>query len=466
MKRLSAEDAWFFYAEGPTTPLHVTGLLVLDPSTAPKRFGIDRLRRYVAGRIDLMPELRRRLVEVPLGIDHPSWIEDPDFEISRHVRHHVLTEGTTEELARHVGEFAGEQLSRTQPLWQLDLIEGLEGDRAAVAMKLHHSIVDGVSGMGIVAHLLDLVPDAPLRRRGDQWEPEPVPGSLQRLTDASLHRLSTPLRPLKAAAGTARSLAGIAGTSLRRRLGGEDAIAHPLGAPRTPFNRSLTDRRSVGFGSVPFEDVQAVRRAFGVTVNEVILAACATGLRTYLERYGEVPDRALVCSVPVSVHAADHGASTNQLSNMFVSLPVEVDDPLERLDLVHAASEGAKQVQSAVGARLIGDVVEMIPSTLFRAMSRLYSETGLADRMSPVHNLIVSNVRGYAEPLYMAGAEILAMYPFGPLMEGTGLNVTVLSHHGDLDVGVIACPDLAPGVDELVGWILDGVEELRVAAAT
>jgi diacylglycerol O-acyltransferase / wax synthase len=465
MQRLSSEDAWFFYAEGPTTPLHVTGLLLLDPSTAPAGFGIDQLRSHVRGRIHLMAQLRRRLVEVPFGIDHPSWVEDPGFDLDQHVVHHVLEDATDADLARHVGEFAALPLDRTRPLWQMDLVEGLVGGRAAVAMKLHHSIVDGVSGMGMVADLLDLTPEgATTPAAPDEWEPESVPGPLQSLAGASVHRLTTPLRPIRAAAGTAASLAGMAQTGLRRRLGGADAIAHPLGAPRTRFNSSLSGRRSVAFGSVSLAEVKDVRRHFGVTVNEVVLAACAHGLRCWLEEFDDLPDKPLVCSVPVSVHSAEPGDTTNQLSTMFVGLPVQLDDPIRRLEAVHTASEGAKEMQSAVGARLIGDVVEILPSTLLSAMVGLYSRTNLVERIAPVHNLIVSNVRGYPGALYLAGAEIRAMYPFGPLMEGTGLNVTVLSHHDDLDVGIIACPDVLPEVDRLLEGILEGVEVLRGAA--
>ena len=175
MERLTPEDAWFLYLEGPTVHLHVTGLLLLDPSTAPGGFSFHKLRRYITGRLDLMPMLRQRLVEAPLAIDHPSWIDDAAFHVDEHVHLHVLDgAGSMDELAAFVGEFASTQLDRTRPLWELVLVEGLANGNVAIVMKMHHCIVDGVSGMDVMANLLDLTP-SPKRRRPPVWEPAAPP---------------------------------------------------------------------------------------------------------------------------------------------------------------------------------------------------------------------------------------------------------------------------------------------------
>lgn len=466
MERLTAADAWYLYLEGPTVPLHVTGLLLLDPSTAPTGFTFQKLRRYIAGRLDLMPALRRRLVEVPLAIDHPSWIEDPDFDLANHVHRSVLAEpGSPQDLADFVGGFASVRLDRGRPLWDLVVVEGLDDGNVAVVMKMHHCIVDGISGMDVMAHLLDLHPVPKRRRRRPEHEPEPVPSPIQAIASAGWNRLTDPMRPVRAAADVATSLANMAGTSIRRRRRGAEAVAHPINAPRTRFNASITPERSVAFGRIPLADMKAIGRAFGVTVNDVVLASCTYGLRSYLRTHDTIPDRPLVCSVPVSTHGAgDPGRSANQVSTMFVNLPVQLADPVDQLQAIHVGSLGAKDVQQAVGTDMISDVIELIPASLFHAATRLYSDAGLADRLSPVHNLVVSNVIGSPVPLYMAGAQVVAMFPFGPLMEGTGLNVTVLSNHGEMNIGLIACPDLVPDLDDLLESMATGVEVLLESA--
>lgn len=466
MERLTAADAWYLYLEGPTVQLHVTGLLLLDPSTAPRGFSFDKLRRYIAGRLDLMPMLRRRLVEVPLAIDHPCWIEDSAFDVDNHVHHHVLAgAGSTNELARFVGEFATTRLDRTRPLWDLVLVDGLDDGNVAIIMKMHHCIVDGISGMDVMAHLLDLTPSPKRRRRVSDWQPERLPHTADVIAAATWNRVTSPLRPLRAAVGVASSLVQITGTTIRRRLGGADAVAHPVNAPRTRFNASITADRVVAFGLAPLEDLKTIRRAFDVTINDVVLAACTYGLRNYLEAHDRIPDRPLVCSVPVSTHGqGGRDRSTNQVSTMFVNLPVHLADPVDQLQLIHAGTRGAKEVQDSVGADMITDVIELIPASIFHLATRLYSEAGLADRLAPVHNLIVSNVVGSPIPLYLAGAQVVAMFPFGPLMEGTGLNITVLSNNGAMNIGLIACPDLVPSLDDLLEEMLKGIAALLEAA--
>ena len=464
MDRLTASDAWYLYLEGPTVHLHVTGLLLLDPSSAPEGFSFDQLRSFISERLHLMPTLRQRLVEVPLSIDHPSWIDDPDFDLDQHLHHRTLDgDGSDAELTALVSEFASRPLRRDRPLWDMVLVEGLADGGAAVAMKMHHCIVDGVSGMEVMAQLLDLGPEPTGHEPPSEHRPAPVPSRLDAALSASWSRLTDPLRPVRAATGAAASMVGVAETSLRRRLGGADAVAHPLNAPRTRFNASIGPRREVAFGVAPLDDLKAVRSAFGVTINDVVLAACSFGLREYLQTWDRIPDRPLVCSVPVSTHG--HGdPAANQVSNMFVNLPVDVEDPVEQLMAIHRGSLGAKEVQGSVGTHLISDVIELVPATVFQLATRLYSATGLADRLAPVHNLIVSNVKGSPVPLYMAGARVAAMFPFGPLMEGTGLNITVLSNDGEMNLGLIACPDLVPSLDDLLRAMLAGIDVLGEAS--
>ncbi len=483
-KRLSAADSWFLYLEGPTMGLHVTGLMLLDPSSSPDTFDYSRFEELLEARIGLLDALRYRVVPVPFGIDHPLLVhEEPD--LSKHVRHVVLPGKPGSAKAKRewralLDEFCASHLDRTRPLWEMLFVEGLPEGRVALAAKLHHAMIDGISGVGFMADLLDLRSDAPLHRpdaadlSGDSTGGAPEDNSNSELPtrvrsgeammlEAITHRLTDPMRPVRAVARTGSSLLGAARTLFEGRGGGPDQAA-PFRAPHTPLNGSLTPRRSVAYGSVSLERVKRIRRSHDVTLNDVFLAACASALRDHLQRTGELPDRPLVASVPVSMHDAGSGGSTgatNQVSNMFVNLPVNVGDPIERLMGVHRSALGAKAVQGAMGPEMLGDLVDLMPPPLLSGATSLFVESRMTDRLPPVHSLIVSNVPGPDFPLYLAGAEVVGMYPFGPLMEGSGLNISVLSLNGHLDIGLIACPDLVPGLDELLAGIISGFSELE-----
>ena len=467
--RLGAADSWFLYLEGPTQHLHVTGLVLLDPSSSPDDVDFAKFRSHLVARLDHLPSLRQRVIEVPMGIDHPATIDDPELDIDDHLIHASLTGEGDEAFREFLDGFSSVPLDRSRPLWEMAWVDGLDDGRCALVAKLHHTMVDGMTGVGILADLLDLTSDEPAERP-DPVDPAPtnpavLPTRAETILDAAAARLADPMRPARALMRTGSSLLRAADVLVTGRGSGEDHAA-PFGAPRTRINSSLTERRSVTFGTTDLQRVKDLRRAFGVTVNDVVLTACASGLRIFLAEHDEIPDRPLVVSVPVSVHDRNTAeeAATNQVSNMFVHLPVHLDDPVERLLAVQKSAAGAKTVQGAIGPQMLGDMVDLIPPPLLSAAMSMWSRSGMADRTPPAHNLIVSNVPGPDFPLYLAGAEVVGLYPFGPLMEGSGLNVTVISHNGRLDIGLIVCPDLVPGADDLLADILGAFDELEELA--
>ena len=263
-----------------------------------------------------------------------------------------------------------------------------------------------------------------------------------------------------AAVRTARSTFDILQAAARARRSGH-AVAGPFDAPRARFNASLTPRRSVAFGTIGLAEVKATKRAFGTTLNDVVLAACTGGLRSFMIRTGDLPDRPLCCAVPVSVHHRSGADAVNQVSNMFVHLPVQLEDPVAQLRAVQRGSKGAKVVQAATAPEMIGDTVDLVPPSVFTLGARLLSLTHAADVLPPSHNLVVSNVQGSPVPLYLAGARLDSLYPFGPLIEGAGLNISLLSMAGDIDLGLIACPDLVADLDVLLDDILEAFETLH-----
>lgn len=463
MERLGGLDAAFLYVETPTVHMHVVGLLVLDPTDAPAPVDFAAVRRLVEARLPRIPALRRRLASVPLNLGRPSWVDDANFDLDHHLRRTVVpAPGDDRRLAAVASDIAGRPLERARPLWEMWVVEGLAGGRLAVVAKMHHATIDGVTGANLISQLFDLAPDAPDAAGAHPWVPQPAPGDLA-LAGRALLELGS--RPLRAGALVPRTAAGVGRLLWHRARPGTVGMPAPFTAPRTSFNATLTARRAVAFTEVDLADVKAVKNAFGVTVNDVVTAVCAGALRRYLSDRGELPERSLVAAVPVSVHAeaADRPGAT-KVSFLFSRLPTELADPAARLRAAAATNAGAKREHRLVGATLLQDWAEHAAPNTFSLAARVYSGLRVAERHPVVHNLILSNVPGPPVPLYLGGARLAGMYPLGPLTDGAGLNVTVLSHTDRVGFGVIACRDLVDDLWALAEAVPPALAELVAAA--
>lgn len=450
-------DASFLYMETPTTHMHVVGALVLDPSTAPDGYGFDSVRQLILERIHLMTPFRRRLVEVPFGLDHPRWIEDPDFDIDNHMSRIALPPpGDQRALEEFVGDFASRPLDRSRPLWDLVFVEGLEDGHVALVTKIHHTAIDGVSGADLMIHLFDMEPEpAPVDPPEHEWVPDVVPSDATLITEGLMAQAGNPLRMMRQLSRSIQSLTDVVSRA------GDDSTVLPFTAPETPWNGALTPRRSVAFSRSALDDLKTIKNAFGCKINDVVLAATTFALRSYLIEHDALVDVPLVASCPVSVRTEEEkGQVDNRVSSMFVSLPVQLDDPLEALDEIVAVTTAAKELHAALGADMLQDWAEVMTPGLFTLAMRSYSGLSLADRHRPVQNLIVSNVPGPPVPLYSAGATVKATYPLGPLIEGAGLNVTVISNMGNLDLAVMACRELVPDPWLVADGFVDGIDHL------
>jgi WS/DGAT/MGAT family acyltransferase len=461
VRRLSGTEAAFLALETPSTHMHVTGTLVLDPGSLEGREPFAELRRVLEERLHLLPPFRRRLVPVPFAAAHPVWVEDPEFDLDAHLHRWALpTPGTRAELERLVGDLAARPLDRGRPLWGIDLVEGLEDGRIAVVARIHHAAIDGVSGAELMASLFDLTPEvAPVPPPEVPWEPEPLPSDAALLAGAAAEGARSPLKVMQALTGSARNLTGRLGrppTSARVR---------PFSAPRIPFTGAVTPRRSVAFGRSSLIDVKAVGAAAGATVNDVLLAATTSSLRSYLAARDALPDGPLVASMPVSARGEGEVEPGVQVGMVMVRLPVHEEDAVGRLETINGDTSALKADRAARGGDTLAEWAELTPPALLSGAARLYSGARLADRHPPLHNLVVSSIPGPPVPLYIAGSTLEATYPMGPLMEGAGLNVTVLTNLGNVDVGIIACPDLVPDVADLARGFEAGVAELCEAVA-
>jgi diacylglycerol O-acyltransferase / wax synthase len=470
VQQLTGLDAAFLAMETRTVCGHVGSVCVIDPSTAPEPFTLERFTRVVESRLPLVPLLRRRLVEVPLGLDQPYWIEDPDFDIEFHVRELALpSPGNDRQLAEQAARLHARPLDRSRPLWEIYLIFGQRGGRAAIYSKIHHAAIDGVSGNDILAALLDLspvdrtLPDPPPRRTERQ------PAAVELLARSAVSLTRHPLRAARLSVDLLRSAPALVASPAWPRLplvdrllgrDGEAILSRPgLRAPPTPFNRSITQHRRWGFCDLALAEIKSVKNALGVTVNDVVMALCAGALRRWLIDHNALPDDPLIAAVPVSVRTEEQqGTHGNRVSMMLAVLPTQLADPRDRLQAVHQAMRAAKEQHDALPANLLADVTQFAMPALAGQAARMAARLRLVERAS-LFNLIISNVPGPNVPLYYAGAELLAYYPLSAIVDGQGLNITAMSYRDTLFFGVIACRELVPDVDRLTAYL---EEELRV----
>jgi len=458
MERLTGIDASFLYMETPTLHMHTIKVAVLRPAPGVD-YSIERVKADLRARMHLLPPFRRRVVEVPLGFHHPVWIEDPGFDLDHHVRRVIAPPpGGSRELDAVISAIASVPLDRTRPLWEVWFVEGLAGGRVAAVGKIHHSVADGVAVASLLANVMapgmtelaDAAPETP-------WSPEGVPTAIRLVRDAIADHGRQAVRLPGLVRRTVRNLRAVA----RRRR--EAALAPPLpllDAPRTSLNGSLTARRAFASTALPLDDVRRVRSAFGVTLNDVILAMVAGMLRRYLADRGERPTGALLAEVPIATDApGTRRLRGNHLSNIFTSLCTDVDDPAMRLRAVHDVMEAAKRFHGILGADLFESWIQYAPPRLASWWMQAYARLHVVNHHRPPVNVIVSSVPGPRAELAWPGGTLEAIYSVGPL-EGVALNVTAWSYVDRLCVGTLTCPDLVPHPEALAANLHEALAEL------
>ncbi|HYL52878.1 MAG TPA: wax ester/triacylglycerol synthase family O-acyltransferase [Acidimicrobiia bacterium] len=456
--RLSALDASFLHMETLETPMHVGAMSILEGEPffdAGGHFRIGDVRDLVLSRLPLMPRFRRRLMPVPYDQGRPIWVDDDRFDIAYHVRLTALPKpGSWEQLVALTTRVQEHLLDRERPLWELWFVEGLEDGQIAIIQKTHHSLIDGVSGVDVATLLLDASPEysEPVV---PEWEPEPAPSSSQLLLDTLRERLTEPaemLRSVRSLLRGPRRAVGMIGDGVRSMgtLMTRDAIA-----PRTSLNERTARHRRLSVVRVPLAEVKEIRAALGGTVNDVVLAGVAGGLRRLFQHRGDATDDVqLRVLCPVSVRADDQrGALGNKVSAMFLNLPVDGRGTVERLQSISAQTRDLKERKQALGAEMIASVSDYVAPTLMSLAARVVHR-------QPFFNLIVTNVPGPQFPLYMMGARLLEAFPIVPLTRNLTVVVGILSYDGTMYFGLWADRDAFADLEVLAGGVDDAYAEL------
>ncbi|MBI1182436.1 MAG: wax ester/triacylglycerol synthase family O-acyltransferase [Alphaproteobacteria bacterium] len=464
IEKLSGLDASWLHFETEDVPLHVAScpIFQLPPGVDPDAF-FAQVKDLVKERAPAFKNYRIRRIDTPFNLDHPVWHDDvSNIDFDYHVRRVRLPRpGSLEQLEAACSRIAAAPMDMNRPLWEYHLIDGLQGNRVCLVIKIHHAVIDGESGVMQLDLMLDPTPE-PRREppRDDLPAGTGEPSMLELLSDAFLSFMRQPLTMLEALPRMAQAANNYSSIMLDRMSHGERINR---AAPPTPFNKSISRSRRYVMGTVSLQEAKDIKTALGVTLNDVVMTACSGALRRYMERTGGELDDELLAMVPVSLRkdSANKDHLGTLVTGMVCGLATDVEDPVERAQAINRASRASKaEVEATKGAMIQDYNIAGAPLAL-RLASQLYGGLRLADLHRPMFNVTISNVAGPRKPLYLNGARMLHYHPLSLVTHGLGLNITVQSYCDTLNFGLIACPKLLPDLAQLRDDLLSSFADLH-----
>lgn len=458
---ISGMDATFLYVETPTSPMHIGSVAVIEGSLE-----FEKFKATILSRLHLVPKLRKRLVYVPLSIDYPYWVDDPNFDVDMHIHHIALPKpGNWKTLRKIASQIFSEPLDQSRPLWSFTFVEGLDDipqvpkGSVAVVSKVHHVAVDGVGSTNLLSLLFDFTPETKPIPEPKPYKPAPIPNELAMVLKSTLSFVEKPLKfpKLITEAVTASFKAG-----MLTRVKKVDLPTAPFSAPASPLNGIVSPVRKWNTAILSLERIKALKNIMQTTLNDVILAICAGALRRYLLEKDKLPIKPLVAMVPISTRTkAEENEAGNQVSSMLVQLATNIEDPIERLSTIHENTIRGKTYHGAIGAKTLANMAEAVPFGVANQAARLYSRFQISEMHNPVFNVTITNVPGPQFPLYLNGHKLLSIMGTAPVLDGMGLIITVFSYNGLVTISPTSDANSMPDIDIFSRYIRESANELE-----
>jgi WS/DGAT/MGAT family acyltransferase len=468
MQQLTGQDASFLYFDTPNSPMHIGAVAIYDQTDL--EGGVQSFKdilKFVEERLHLARTFRQKLVNVPFNLDHPYWIEDKGFDLEFHVRHIRLpAPGDWRQLCIQAARLHSRPLDLSKPLWEFTIIEGLDAidglpkNCYAIVSKVHHACIDGMSGVDLTEAIHDLEANpGPVPLPGKPWTGEEEPNPMELMARAGVNNALQPFRLAEVMARTVPAMGRLTQGVAQQRFKATNEV------PRTRFNAAITAHRVFEGRTFSLSEVRKIKNTVeGATVNDAILTVVGGALRKYLESKNELPDASLIAMAPVSVRPTDEkNTMGNQVAAMTVGLGTHIADPVQRLQMVHDSAASSKEMTNAVGAKLMTDYSQFIPSTTAALAARMYTQLGLAERATPPFNCVVTNVPGPQIPLYSAGARLVTQFGLGPIFDGMGLIFPVFSYCGHITVSLTSCREILPDPEFFGDCLQESFDELKAA---
>lgn len=464
LEQISGSDAAFLYAESPSSPMQIATLTVVEGSLK-----FEDFKANVASKLHLIPKFRKRLLNVPLNLDYPYWVDDPNFDIDLHINRLQLPKPSNWKTLREMtASIYSSPLDLRRPLWSISFIEGLDEvsqvpkGSVAIVAKVHHVMIDGSSGVGIMGILFDKNADDKDKTipKPKPFEPEPLPDELNLLLKSSVDFFKNPFKIPKLIGETAVNLTKTRLTNQFRIKPTVFQRKYPT--PKTIFNNSVSPKRTWGTAILSFERINRLRKIMDVTVNDLILAICAGGIRKYLQEREKLPLQPLVANVPISIRGKGKNQKLdNQISNMLVKIATHIKDPIERLEYIHDQTDQGKTRHKAVGAKTLSKMANAVPFGLANLAATLYSKYNIKEFHRPPFNVTITNVPGPQNPLYLKGHKILSIFGLTPVLDGFGLIIAAFSYNGNVSITATSDAKTMPDADKFARYIRESANELE-----
>jgi len=463
LEPISGMDATFLYLERHNSPMHVGSVIIIEGL-----LDFETFKKTIQSRLHQIPKMRKKLVYVPLSVDYPYWADDPDFDIDMHLNHIALPKpGGWKDLRRIAADVFSEPLNQNRPLWSFTFVEGLDTvsqvpkGSVALVSKMHHVMIDGAAGAGLMSIIFDMMPNTKPIPEPRPYTPKPLPNELSLIATSAMSFAKNPFKFPKLIKET---LSATVKAGFLSRASNAELPTAPFSAPQTQLNGIVSPRKKWNSAILSLARVKKLYKIMGTTLNDVMLAICAGALRRYLLEKGKLPTKPLVAMVPISTRtAAEANTQGNQISNMLVQLATNIADPIERLEEIHENTVKGKTYQKAIGAKTLASLAEAVPFGVANQAARLYSRFQMAEMHNPVFNVTITNVPGPQFPLYFREHKVHSIMGMAPILDGMGLIITILSYNGSITVSPTSDAKSMPEQGTFSRYILESANELEAA---